>query len=363
MRSDGADGVQGTYDDFDVARFPVLLKEESATGQPQTNPQSAAAALSHGTGSISGTVTDPSGAVVPNTTVTLISATKATYDSTTDEEGVFHFASVPAAGVYLLRASRAGFLVYELSRIPVTSDHSTSVAIVLEVGSQSQSVTVEAEAMPLQTSSASLVALTGAAVGTPRVREYFPETLLWIPDLVTDSNGGARTQLTLADSVTTWKIAVFASTIDGRSATTESDLRAFQPFFLDFNPPLVMTEGDQDRNARHHPGTIRDRAQNVSLSLQPNTWSTIDGSATRKIAVDSNSSSSATFLVHAKASEDKARQRNIATSASSRDAIEKSTPRSSRRAGDHPNVRRSARRKRIARRHHSPVRDSPRHTK
>src|SRR5207248_364403 len=38
----------------------------------------------------------------------------------------------------------------------------------------------------------------------PRVRELFPETLLWRPELVTDDQGRASLDLELADSITTW---------------------------------------------------------------------------------------------------------------------------------------------------------------
>jgi uncharacterized protein YfaS (alpha-2-macroglobulin family) len=77
------------------------------------------------------------------------------------------------------------------------------------------------------------------------VREYFPETLLWLPEVVTDSSGRARTQVPLADSVTTWKIAAIASTEDGRIVEADNEFRSFQPFFLGFNPPSILTENDQ----------------------------------------------------------------------------------------------------------------------
>ena len=40
--------------------------------------------------------------------------------------------------------------------------------------------------------------------GAPvRTREYFPETLLWQPNLITDDQGKAEMPLTFADSITT----------------------------------------------------------------------------------------------------------------------------------------------------------------
>ena len=39
-----------------------------------------------------------------------------------------------------------------------------------------------------------------------RIRSYFPETLLWRPQLITDPDGYAELSLPLADSITTWRL-------------------------------------------------------------------------------------------------------------------------------------------------------------
>jgi uncharacterized protein YfaS (alpha-2-macroglobulin family) len=69
------------------------------------------------------------------------------------------------------------------------------------------------------------------ALSTPQVRDYFPETLLWLPEVVTDASGTARVAVTFAVSITTWKVAAIASTLDGRMAEAQYDLRTFQRFF------------------------------------------------------------------------------------------------------------------------------------
>src|SRR5438067_7729962 len=55
----------------------------------------------------------------------------------------------------------------------------------------------------------------GAAL-QPRVREMFPETLLWRPELITDDDGNATLPLDLADSITTWRLSASAVAGDGR---------------------------------------------------------------------------------------------------------------------------------------------------
>ena len=50
----------------------------------------------------------------------------------------------------------------------------------------------------------------------PRLRQYFPETMLWLPDAVTDPGGRLHLDVPVADSITTWRITALASSPDGR---------------------------------------------------------------------------------------------------------------------------------------------------
>ncbi len=79
----------------------------------------------------------------------------------------------------------------------------------------------------------------------PRVRDWFPETLLWRPQLITDDRGRARLDLDLADSITTWRLTASAVTADGRLGAAQSSLKVFQPFFIDVNLPVALTRGDE----------------------------------------------------------------------------------------------------------------------
>ncbi|HBY63910.1 MAG TPA: hypothetical protein DEH78_29135 [Solibacterales bacterium] len=319
LRSDGPDRIENTYDDFDIARFPILLNEESA--ELQVGARAPQATALRGTGAISGTVTDQAGAVIPNVTITLVDASQAAYESTTDQEGIFHFVSVPP-GLYSLRAAMLGFTNYEVTQVPVAAGRTTNVDVELRVGPVAETVTVEADAATLQTQAASVSA--AVATATPRVREYFPETLVWSPEILTSANGESTHEFALADTVTTWKVAVFASTLDGRIADAESEFRTFQPFFLDFSPPSILTEGDQI----DLPVTIRnyqDRAQRVALALQPNQWSSVKGDSSRRVTVPSNGSINVSYTVQARNASDRAPHRLVANGARVRDSIEKTS--------------------------------------
>ncbi|MFO0811133.1 MAG: MG2 domain-containing protein [Gemmataceae bacterium] len=81
--------------------------------------------------------------------------------------------------------------------------------------------------------------------GLVRVREKFPETLLWVPQLVTDAAGRATLDVPLADAITTWRLSASAVAADGRLGAVQSGVRVFQPFFVDLTLPVALTRGDE----------------------------------------------------------------------------------------------------------------------
>jgi hypothetical protein len=79
----------------------------------------------------------------------------------------------------------------------------------------------------------------------PRVRRYFPETLLWLPELITDDSGRSELEVPLADSITTWRVACDAISPAGRMGGATAPLRVFQDFFVDLDLPVALTLGDE----------------------------------------------------------------------------------------------------------------------
>jgi hypothetical protein len=91
------------------------------------------------------------------------------------------------------------------------------------------------------------VASTGSGEGKPqvRIREYFPETLYFNPAIITGPNGDARISLSMADSITTWRMATMASSLGGALGSTSTPLRVFQDFFVDIDLPPALTQNDR----------------------------------------------------------------------------------------------------------------------
>ncbi|HTP88919.1 MAG TPA: carboxypeptidase-like regulatory domain-containing protein, partial [Bryobacteraceae bacterium] len=97
------------------------------------------------TGSLSGTVTDSSNAVVPDATVVLKNeATQTVRQSVSNGSGYFNFAAVPPAS-YTLTVSASGFTTWEERNIPFTQGASVTIPnIVLQVGGTKSEVAVVA---------------------------------------------------------------------------------------------------------------------------------------------------------------------------------------------------------------------------
>jgi len=97
-----------------------------------------------GRGSISGTVTDPNGAVVPGAQVTLLNkATGVTQHTVSSSAGLYTFISLNP-GVYQASVSQPGFKSATIGKITVNVDQVTEINIALEVGAISETVTVVA---------------------------------------------------------------------------------------------------------------------------------------------------------------------------------------------------------------------------
>ena len=85
----------------------------------------------------------------------------------------------------------------------------------------------------------------GGVAPAPHVRSYFPEALYINPEIITDGDGRASISIPLADSITTWRMAMMASTARGALGSGTSSLKVFQDFFVDLDLPVTLTQGDR----------------------------------------------------------------------------------------------------------------------
>ncbi len=108
------------------------------------------------TGTVAGSVKDPSGAVVPDATITLISTQTGVQMGTTksNSQGEFLFPAVEP-GRYLVTVVKPGFKSF-VQPVVVQVEHTASVTALMELGSSKQQVTVTSEAPILNTVSGSV---------------------------------------------------------------------------------------------------------------------------------------------------------------------------------------------------------------
>jgi hypothetical protein len=102
-------------------------------------------------GRIRGTVTDPTGAVIPNVTVTATNqATGVKFTTTSNASGLYLFAQLPI-GAYTISASPAGFKSFSATNIVLNIDQEYVEPIQVSAGSTSENVSVEADAVQVNT--------------------------------------------------------------------------------------------------------------------------------------------------------------------------------------------------------------------
>lgn len=124
-------------------------------------------AVAQTTGTIRGSAKDSSGAVVPGTVVTaVLNGTDTSRAVPADSNGSFEIPEL-AVGTYTVTAEAKGFKKFVADDVIVSIGHVTVVDVALQVGGSTESVTVEANAVQVETTSTQL----GAVMTDTAVRE------------------------------------------------------------------------------------------------------------------------------------------------------------------------------------------------
>jgi Carboxypeptidase regulatory-like domain len=111
------------------------------------------------TADVQGTVKDSSGAVIPGATVRLTNTgTGAVYNATSDEHGDFHLTAL-SIGTYDVRCEKAGFQAVVEQGIVLTVASARVIDLTLSVGASSETVTVAASDLQVNTTSAQVSTL------------------------------------------------------------------------------------------------------------------------------------------------------------------------------------------------------------
>ena len=110
----------------------------------------------YGSGVLLGTITDPSGAVVPGAKVAVRNlATNETREFTSDEAGNFQFNALPA-GTYVLTVTATSFKQAKMDELTLRVNSQLRADVVLQVGATSETIEVAATTPQLQTNTAAV---------------------------------------------------------------------------------------------------------------------------------------------------------------------------------------------------------------
>ncbi len=169
------------------------------------------------TGTITGTITDSSGALVPSARITITNTgTSAKAEVTTGDSGNY---TVPQLkpGAYIVSVAAAGFKSFEQSGIQLRVQQQARVDIVLQVGGVSESVSVTADAALVEATTSSV----GKVVDNKRIMELPLNTrnvysLVNLTPGVTGSIGNAHNGVSY--SVNGARGGTFDVLVDGASA-------------------------------------------------------------------------------------------------------------------------------------------------
>jgi uncharacterized protein YfaS (alpha-2-macroglobulin family) len=358
LRSAGLDKKFDTGDDL-VSYLEV--RAGAITGRPDVRPDGIDIDIQHdrgpfnGLAEIVGSVVDPTSAALAGATVTVSDTTTGkSRVATTNAAGQFTLAGVPA-GEYEARVNVTGFKVGS-SKFTLKARDRAQLSVALNVGSVSDIVRVNGApqfgqqgqqgrgfgrgggggggrggafaggfvggnpgalriegvdrimpaAAPMAMRPAAIVVngtpllKTESAESAPRVRSYFPEALYINPEIITDQNGRASISIPIADSITTWRMAMLASTTHGALGSGTSSIKVFQDFFVDLDLPVTLTQGDRVSipvAVYNYAGSRGD----VSLQLQQDDWfSLVEDVPTKNLAVDSGRVGGSQFTLEAK---------------------------------------------------------------
>jgi hypothetical protein len=132
-----------------------------------------------GTTSVRGTVLDKSGAAVVGATVILDNAAQALHhEMKTSGSGEYEFLSLPP-GTYAMSVEKAGFRKWEQKSLQLLVNLPSTLNVILEVGTTTETVEVSAQAVTLNTTDASL----GIAFNENQVKQL-PLESRNVPDLL-----------------------------------------------------------------------------------------------------------------------------------------------------------------------------------
>lgn len=184
-------------------------------------------------GSISGTVTDATGAIVPGANVTVKGEAGQQYATVTNKDGVYTVPGVPAGTpTYTVTVTMTGFKTSVINQVKVDVATPATVNFVLEAGKIDETVTISSGGEVLQTET--------ATIGTTITGRQILETPIQSRDaldLVTTLPGTATTGVVRTSSINGLPKSALTIQIDGVDVQ-DNFLKSSDGFFTFIRPRI-----------------------------------------------------------------------------------------------------------------------------
>ena len=188
------------------------------------------------------------------------------------------FLIAPLLGLALYNGQRRrrhlliGLVLFSLAGFGWSACASPGAAPASEAAAPAEAMEDAAQDVMVQKSvDANETTATRGQSAPPRLRQFFPETLYWQPEVRTDENGVAQIEVPIADSITTWRVSVLASDQAGNLGSTQVSMRVFQDFFVEPDFPRFLTVGDE-LDVPVSVFNYLDEMQSIELELTDANW-------------------------------------------------------------------------------------------
>ena len=206
-----------------------------------------------GTSSISGTISDAQGDIVPGATVVLTSEQNVRRTAMTNESGVYTFASIQP-GTYTIEVEAAGFKKASLSAFQALVDKATTISVTLEVGQVTETVNVDTTGIE------NIINTQDAKLGANFVKRQIQELPLQGRNV--SALLSLQANVTPDGSVAGGRSDQANITLDGVDVNNQQDASAFSPV-LRVNPDSV----EEFRVTTSNPDATQGRSSGAQISL------------------------------------------------------------------------------------------------
>ncbi|MCS6953270.1 MAG: TonB-dependent receptor [Bryobacteraceae bacterium] len=211
-------------------------------------------------GTIVGTVTDPTGAAVPEATVIILDVAKnLRYETKTNEVGAYAMPYLPF-GTYAVEVRKAGFRTATLTGVELGTATTVRADVALEVGAVEAAITVAAPALGLQTDTATVQTAVAETViqSVPNIQNNPLHYVLLLPQVQTHSR--------FSDSTSTYGFGIGA---EGRRSFSAFSVNAGDTYSNDIQVDgiSVLGHGWNEATVLPNPEGIQE------VRLQANNYS------------------------------------------------------------------------------------------